>query len=149
MALSVLVVHTFGQNNEHKLINELRNADEVALEMVAELDGQIVGYVCFSRLAYPDDWWALAPVCVAHSHQGKGIGGELVRYGLDQARQAKAKAVVVVGDPQYYRRFGFVYGGAADLKTPYPDQYTGLYPIAPETASTATRLVYPEAFAEV
>lgn len=149
MALSVLVVHAFGQNNEHKLIQELRAADDVALEMVAVLKEQIVGYICFSRFAHPEGWWALAPMCVAHAHQGKGIGGELVRYGLDQARQAKAKAVVVVGDPHYYRRFGFVYGGAADLKTPYPDQYTALYPIAPETASMATRLVYPDAFSEV
>lgn len=149
MALSVLIVHTFEQNNEYKLTEGLRKSGEVALELVAELDGQIVAYICFSRLSHPDGWWALAPICVANAYQGKGIGSELVRYGLDQARQARAKAVVVVGSPAYYRRFGFVYGGAADLRTPYPTQYTGLYPIQPDTASAATTLVYADAFEDV
>lgn len=149
MALSVLVVHTFGQNNEYRLIENLRAANQIALEMVAEIDGKIVGSICFSRFSAPDNWWALAPMCVANSHQGKGIGSELVRYGLDQARQVKADAVVVVGDPYYYRRFGFVYNGAAELISPYPQQYTGLFPIAAGTASAAASLVYPKAFETV
>lgn len=146
MAISVLVVHTFEQSNEHKLIEALRATGQVALELVAELDGKIVGHICFSTLMSPNGWWSLAPVSVANAYQGKGIGGELIRYGLDRARQSRAQAVVVVGDPGYYGRFGFTFDGATSLKSPYPRQYTGLFPIAPDTASAAVTLLYPPAF---
>ncbi len=147
--ISVLVVSSFGQNNEHRLIDSLRKAGAVALELVAVLEKRIVGHVCFSRLDVPPRWWALAPVSVSGSHQNEGIGSELVRYGLDEARQQKAAAVVVVGNPLYYRRFGFVFNGPAQLASPYPEQYTGLYPIDPATASASVALRYPLPFEEV
>ncbi|MBE3639421.1 GNAT family N-acetyltransferase [Mangrovicoccus algicola] len=146
--ISVLVVTTFGQNNEHRLIEALRAAGAVTLELVALLEDRIVGHVCFSRFDVPPGWWVLAPVSVTTAYQNRGIGSELVRYGLDQARQQRAGAVVVVGNPDYYRRFGFVFDGPAHLSSPYPAQYTGLYPIAPETAAAAVALRYPAAFEE-
>lgn len=148
-AISVLVVHTFDQNNEHRLVEGLRASGQVALELVADLDGQIVGHICFSRLVQPEGWWALAPVCVTSAHQGGGIGAELIRYGLDVARQSQATAVVVVGSPNYYRRFGFVFDGPAQIESPYPAQYTGLYPIATDAAAASVHLVYPKVFEEV
>lgn len=148
-AISVVVVSAFGQNNEHRLIEQLRQSGEIALELVATLDDRVVGHICFSRLTRPQGWWALAPVSISVARQGEGIGSELIRYGLDQARQQKCPAVVVVGSPPYYRRFGFVFDGPAVLRSPYPEQYTGLYPIAPEAASVVTALHYPAAFAEV
>lgn len=144
--ISVIVVSTFGQNNEHKLIEGLRAAGRVALELVATLEDRIIGHICLSRLDAPQGWWALAPVCVVNAQQGKGLGAELIRHALDQARQQKAKAVVVVGGPHYYRRFGFVFDGPAQLSSRYPAQYTGLYPIDPATAAAQVALVYPEAF---
>ncbi|MEM8555129.1 MAG: N-acetyltransferase [Pseudomonadota bacterium] len=148
-AISVLVVHTFGQPNEHKLVQALRTAGDVALEMVADDDGRIVGHICFSRFVTPEGWWALAPMCVVHDRQGQGIGSEMVRYGLDHARQAKAKAVVVLGDPIYYKRFGFVFDGPATLETHYPKQYTGLFPLDPGTAAAEVALRYPPSFEQV
>jgi putative acetyltransferase len=50
----------------------------------------------------------LAPVAVLPSRQGQGIGTMLVEAGLERLRAAGAPAVVVVGDPHYYPRFGFV-----------------------------------------
>lgn len=145
-AISVLVVSAFGQNNEHRLIETLREAGAIALELVALRDGQIVGHICFSQMDAPQGWWALAPVSVAIAHQGKGVGGELIRCGLDRARQDAASAVVVLGNPSYYRRFGFVFDGASALSTPFPIQYTGLFAIAPEAATAAVALSYPRAF---
>ncbi|WP_138467429.1 GNAT family N-acetyltransferase [Poseidonocella sp. HB161398] len=147
--ISVLLVSTFGQNNEHRLIESLRKSGQIALELVAVLDGRIVGHVCFSKFDVPADWWALAPVSVTTSQQSRGIGSELVRFGLDRARQMGCRAVVVVGNPVYYRRFGFVFDGPAQLSSPYPEQYTGLYPIDPSTASASVALRYPQAFEEV
>lgn len=147
--LSVLVVSAFGQPNEWRLIEALRKSGDVAFELVAEEESGLVGYICLSRFRAPEGWMILGPLCVRPARQGIGIGRELVRYGLDQARQRHARAVVVVGDPDYYHRFGFVFEGPAKLLTPYPSRFTGLYPIAPQTAMAQTVLEYPPAFAEV
>jgi putative acetyltransferase len=49
----------------------------------------------------------LAPMAVAPEHQRKGIGSALVRAGLEQCKQLGFGAVVVLGHPAYYPRFGF------------------------------------------
>lgn len=146
--LSVLLVSTFGQSNEWALVQNLRSSGCVAEEILAEDDDGPVGHVCLSRLDAPEGWLALGPVAVRTEDQGKGVGSELIRYALDRARQAHARAVVVVGDPTYYHRFGFVFDGPAQLQSPYPAEYTGLFPIAAGTATAAVTLAYPVPFAE-
>lgn len=147
--LSVLLVSAFGQPNELKLVQALRAQGRAALELVAVMDEGLVGYICLSEMDAPQGWLALAPVCVRNEDQGKGIGGQLVTYALDQARQKHFAAVVVVGDPGFYSRRGFVFDGPAELASPYPADYTGLYPIKPETAKAKVALVYPEPFESV
>lgn len=147
-ALSVLLVSAFGQANEWTLMQRLRARGHVALELLAETVDGPVGHVCMSRLDAPEGWLAMGPVAVRNEDQGKGVGSALIRTALDRARQAHAKAVVVVGDPRYYHRFGFVFDGPARLQSPYPAEYTGLYPLAPETADAAVTLAYPAPFAE-
>jgi len=147
-ALSVLLVSAFGQANEWTLMQRLRAGGHVALELLAKSVDGPVGHVCLSRLDAPAGWLALGPVAVRNEDQGKGVGSALVRAALDRARQAHAKAVVVVGDPRYYHRFGFVFDGPARLHSPYPVEYTGLYPLAPETTDAAVTLAYPAPFAE-
>ncbi|MEV8466013.1 N-acetyltransferase [Fluviibacterium sp. DFM31] len=147
--ISVLVVSVFRQRNEAQLIQGLRDGGHVALELVAEDEGGLVAHICLSRLSSPEGWLALAPLSVRAEAQGGGIGSELVRYAADAARQARFKAIVVVGDPDFYAKFGFVFEGPAELTTPYPAQYTGLYPIAPQTAGAEAVLVYPDPFAQV
>ena len=49
----------------------------------------------------------LAPLAVAPERQSEGIGSALVRTGLQQCRQLDFGAVVVLGHPGYYPRFGF------------------------------------------
>lgn len=147
-ALSILLVSSFGQSNEWNLVQRLRAEGSVAEEILAEDEHGLVGHVCLSRLDAPEGWLALGPVAVRTEDQRKGIGSELIRHALDRARQAHAQAVVVVGDPAYYHRFGFVFGGPATIHTPYPEEYTGLFPIAPGTAKAAVSLAYPAPFAE-
>lgn len=147
--ISVIVVSAFGQPNEYNLIKQLREDGDVAIELVAETDGAVVGHICLSRLQGPANWLALAPVSVGGSSQNMGFGSELIRYALDAARRAKFDAVVVVGDPDYYSRFGFVFNGPSELVSPYPEQYLGLFPIAAGSAMAQARLVYPRAFDQV
>jgi len=51
--------------------------------------------------------------------QRQGIGSKLIREGLERCRQAGYDAVVVLGDPAYYSRFGFVRAADFGLQNEY------------------------------
>lgn len=95
---------------EHIIIDRLRAAGALTLSLVAEIDGVIVGHVAFSPVTISDGsagWYGLGPISVDPAQQGKGIGGRLVREGLQQLKALGAIGCVLLGDPAYYGRFGF------------------------------------------
>ena len=95
---------------EHVIIDRLRAAGVLTLSLVAELDGVIVGHVAFSPVTVSDGsagWYGLGPISVDPAQQGKGIGGSLVREGLQRLKALGATGCVLLGDPAYYGRFGF------------------------------------------
>jgi putative acetyltransferase len=146
LAVSALLATAFDGPMETRLVSQLRQDGAMALELVAADAGRTYGYIGFCKLTAPGDWWSLSPVAVSPSRQGGGIGSELIRYGLDHARRAGARAVTVLGDPVYYRRFGFTCKAAENLTSPYSGPNYMLYPIAPLTAGIAAEVTYPEAF---
>jgi putative acetyltransferase len=96
--------------DEQDLVNRLRADGDLTLSLVAEDDAVIVGHIAFSPVSISDgskDWYGLGPVSVLPARQGEGIGSKLVNAGLDQLRQLGARGCVLLGDPAYYRRFGF------------------------------------------
>ncbi|SHG96812.1 GNAT family N-acetyltransferase [Ferrimonas marina] len=95
---------------EHLAIDRLRHGHELRLSLVAELDGRIVGHIAFSPVTingHEHAWWGLAPLSVAPEWQGKGIGTALAKAGMAKAEGSGIAGVVVLGDPNYYQRFGF------------------------------------------
>lgn len=62
----------------------------------------------------------LGPLAVDCAHEGKGIGGALMRAALTEARDLGHGAVLLVGDPEYYERFGFFADKAQHLVMPGP-----------------------------
>ena len=76
---------------------------------VAEAEAQLVGAIFFSRLCFPDraSVFILAPVAVATSHQGKGIGQHLIGHGLDAMRELGVQVALTYGDPAFYVKVGF------------------------------------------
>ncbi|MBP7001083.1 GNAT family N-acetyltransferase [Amaricoccus sp.] len=94
---------------EGAIVDALREAGALALSLVAEEGGAIVGHVAFSPVAIPGaaGWFGLGPVAVRPDRQGRGIGAALIRDGLARLEAMGAQGCVLLGDPGYYRRFGF------------------------------------------
>lgn len=151
LAISTMAATTFDDPQVAQLLGRLRAEGDMGPELIAvdEKKGRILGHIAFAKLREPQGWLNLAPVSVVQEEQGKGIGAELIRYGLDKARQAKAQAVVVVGQPRYYSKFGFSVKAAEKLVSDLSHDYTLLYPIAPGTSGRAETLVFPPAFTEL
>jgi putative acetyltransferase len=101
----------YSDGDEQDLINKLRDADALALSLVAYLDGNVVGHVAFSPATAADgtpNWFALGPVSVLPERQGEGIGGLLIREGIKWLISQNAAGCILVGNTKYYQRFGFV-----------------------------------------
>jgi len=110
---AVHAVHlaAFGNSFEADLVNALRQQARPIVSLVAEVDGAVVGHILFTPVSLPgppDELiMGLAPMAVVPDEQRKGIGSALVLAGLEQARGLGCTAVVVLGHPDYYPRFGF------------------------------------------
>ncbi len=124
-AIAAVVTAAFGRPEEARLVAALRDAGALSLSLVAAYDDDIVGHVAFSPVTVsgnPDGLavWGLAPLAIVPLHQKAGIGRLLVKAGLDRAEAMGAKAAVVLGDPAYYGRFGFVPAGLFGLEWDQP-----------------------------
>jgi putative acetyltransferase len=103
--------HPYSDGTEAAIIDALRADGDLALSLVAEADGAIVGHVAFSPASLSGGergWLALGPISVLAEWQGRGIGRALIEAGIRHWRENGAKGLVVLGDPALYARFGFV-----------------------------------------
>lgn len=103
----------FGGCEEADIVDTLRRRGAVLLSLVAVLDSAVVGHILFSPLEIVTPQSrvsaaALGPMGVLPPHQRRGIGSRLVERGLETLRREGLSAVVVLGHPHYYPRFGFV-----------------------------------------
>ena len=99
----------YSSQTEAEIIDALRAAAAIRLSLVAVDGGDVVGNVVFSDVTIDDreGWVGLGPVAVKPGLQRRGIGSELIIEGLDRMRAEGAAGCVLVGDPGYYKRFGF------------------------------------------
>ena len=98
------------KHTEQFIIEALRAAGALALSLVGEADGRVVGHIAFSPVTMADGtphWFGLGPVSVLPAYQRQGIGTALIREGLARLKNLNAKGCCLVGHPQYYGRFGF------------------------------------------
>ena len=142
----------FGSDAEGALIARLRDDGLVLVERVAlDADG-LVGHILFSRLDVGIDGRtvssaALAPMAVRPDRHRQGIGSRLVQDGLAELRRIGCEAVIVLGHPGYYPRFGFSAAVAERLDTPFRGaSFMGLELIPGALDGQAGSVTYPNAF---
>ena len=95
---------------EQFIINALRDEGVLTISLVAEIDGRVVGHIAFSPVTISDgtkNWYGLGPISVLPEYQKQGIGTSLVNKGLSLLKELCGQGCALVGDPNYYKRFGF------------------------------------------
>ena len=112
---------------EARLVDALRDSLRGTpdyLSLVATIDKHVVGHILFTPITIEParncPIAGLAPMAVRPEHQRAGIGGQLIRAGLKECRRSGYSAVVVLGHPEYYPRFGFVPAHTFGLTCEFP-----------------------------
>lgn len=114
---------SFDTSAEADLVDALRKVAKPLVSLVAEIDRKIIGHILFSPVSLEGcpnlKIMGLAPMTVTPDFQGKGIGSALIRKGLNACRKLDYGAVVVLGYPDYYHRFGFISSARFDINSQY------------------------------
>lgn len=104
-------IHEIGAEPvEHRIVKRLRMADALTLSILADMEGESVGHIAISPAAIGESlhgWYLLGPVGVLPAHQRKGVGSALIDEAIRRMKTMDAKGIVLVGDPAFYKRFGF------------------------------------------
>jgi uncharacterized protein (TIGR03083 family) len=126
LAIDAVLAAAFGGDQVPRLVHALRGdtLDADRVELVAEDAGQVVGHVLVTPIpletapGVTTTLACLSPLGVRPDVSGRGIGSTLVRAALTEAERRGERAVVLEGDPRYYRRFGFVPSSGHGLRRP-------------------------------
>lgn len=151
----------FGQDNEAKLVDALRSNPAVfvpELSIVATEDHKIVGHILYTKINIKDDKGniyeslGLAPMAVRPALQKKGIGGQLIKKGLEVAKDLGFKSVIVLGHENYYPKFGFEPAVKWNIKAPFDVPSNAFMAIELEQnglKSISGTVIYPKEFETV
>ena len=105
----------YSDGSEPDIIDALRTAGNLTLSLVAIKSETLVGHVAFSPVRIGESthsWYGLGPVSVRPDLQRSGIGTALINKGLHILEEMNAAGCALIGDPNYYCRFGFVSDGS-------------------------------------
>ena len=110
-AVRRVYVAAFPTAAEADLVDRLRANGKAAVSLVAQNAGEIVGHILFTAVTFDPPAaviaFGLAPMAVLPGHEKHAVGRRLVQNGLAECHARGACVVVVLGEPDYYRRFGF------------------------------------------
>jgi putative acetyltransferase len=97
-------------HTERFIVSALRRAGALTISLVADAEGIVVGHVAVSPVSITDGasgWFGLGPISVVPEQQCLGVGSRLMHDALRILREHGAAGCVVLGEPEYYSRFGF------------------------------------------
>ena len=127
------------------------------LSFVAESNSKIIAYLLLTRIVIQNDKiqhpsLSLAPIAVLPDFQKRGIGSKLIIGGLEVAKNLGFKSVIVLGDPLYYSRFGFIPSTKYDIRCPFdvPAENFMVCELCNDgLAGISGVVVYPQEFSEM
>jgi putative acetyltransferase len=153
-AAAIRAVHlaAFPDATEADLVEQLHRDGDTVLSLVAEQHGRIAGHVLISRMTADGDGRSfravgLAPVAVLPEVQRQGLGSRLIDAAIERLRASGEEIVFLVGEPEYYRRFGFATATAAPFASPYAGDYFMALMLSEGELPRAGRADYAPAFA--
>ena len=151
-AIETVHLAAFPTSAEARLVRMLRDDSACELSYVAEVDGRPGGHVMLSRMQVAGDGRTyravgLGPVAVLPEHQRRGIGSALISKVLQAAEAQGEELVFVLGDPDYYDRFGFSAQAAAPFDSPYAGPHFMAKAFVP--VSTGGTAAYAAAFSSL
>ncbi|WP_425328092.1 GNAT family N-acetyltransferase [Pseudomonas nitroreducens] len=126
---AAFAVAEHSDGTEGAIVEALRAAGALSVSLVARRDDELVGHAAFSPITLDGEalgWYGLGPVSVRPDLHGQGVGAALIGAGLEQLKALGAQGCVVLGDPRYYRRFGFVVDPAIRYEGVPPEYFMAL-----------------------
>jgi putative acetyltransferase len=135
-----------------ELVRKLRVSDALIpeLNLVAEVDGVLVGHLMFSqaRLTSGHTLALLSPLGVLPAYQRRNVGSTLVHHALSWLRKSHFPVVVLQGVPSYYPRFGFTSAQAMGIEPPFalPESVWQAYRLPAYREDVVGKVTYPEPF---
>ena len=123
-AIRRVLLEAFDGAAEADLVDKLRANGKLRVSLVAELEDQVVGHILLTEVTSDDadrrpKALGLAPMAVLSEFQRKGVGSALMRRSLERCRELGHDAIVVVGHPEYYPKFGFLPASRYGLRCEY------------------------------
>lgn len=125
-----LYAKAFPEEDLVPLVRDLSNDTAVAISLIGTIDEQIVGHAILTKCGVAGssaEVALLGPLAVAPEWQRQGIGGAIVRAGLQRLEDADVELVCVLGDPAYYGRLGFLPESLVEPPYPLPDEWAGAW----------------------
>lgn len=126
-SIETLYPDAFPDEDLLPLVRELLSTEPIVLSLVGFADRALVGHVIFTTCSIAgrtDKVALLGPLAVAPNRQRQGIGGALVREGFRRLKSDGVTQVYVLGDPEYYGRFGFEPANGVTPPFPLPEEWS-------------------------
>ena len=115
-----LIHAAFGNKAESDLVKQLISDGDVLINLVLESSETIVGNIVVSKITIEPDvglfCGGVAPVSVLPDQQSSGVGSKLMTAAINESKKMGIDALFLLGDPNYYKRFGFI---VSTLKNDY------------------------------
>ena len=143
-----LIHSSFANKAESDLVRQLIFDKDLFFNLIFESSDIIVGNVVVSKVTMEPDiglfCGGVAPLSVLPEHQSSGIGSKLMKAAIKNSEQMKIDALFVLGDPNYYKRFGF---NVSNLQSDYSAEYFQELELSKDClVNVKSKVIYANAF---